>query len=542
MRNQQQKQLGEWIKGRITPLFAVVSLLLILCCYWPCLNAALVSDGYSLVVNPGVHQEPLARHFIINYTSSEYYRPLTTLSLDLTVRLFGKAPLAHHLLNLLLHWAAGLALFGIARRLLKHELWAGLAGLLFISHPLVTHTVLWVGDRSDVLALPLFLAALYCFFRFAVAKHGRLVPWPVLGALALLLSLLAKETALIALPLVPLLVWAGAQREAAEGSTIRRRVIIAAAGVAVSLLMLYLWRWLWGLGDGVPVNFEALPQRLAYYLVLLPGIQALKGLDDPGGFLLALIPALFFYILLLWAVWRAGRRGDSQRLTAALTGVPGICLLWLFITLIPVSFKFNLWYFYFLLPPFVLATTWLIRRVWRWCKPLSGFALALLLGYYILASINAGVHWRRAAEAGEGLTADLLTHSATIERSRGLVLLSVPWNFTERASFLPLAIYNYAWGLDARLEQELGFPVDYSAAAYTVVENLNEWSYRAGRTGDVLWQRAEREPFEETPIQAYIIKTAEVNDNEVRLPLPLERPVFALEGDRYILLYDPHHR
>jgi len=525
--------------GSITPLFAVASLLLALFCYWPGLNAALVSDGYSLVVNPGVHQDPLARHFIVNYAGSGYYRPLATLSLDLTVRLFGKEPPAHHLLQVLLHWAAGLALFGIARRLLKNDLWAGLAGLLFVLHPLATHTLIWVGDRTDALAVPLFLAAILCFLRSADDRGGHPRLWTAFGGLALLASLLAKETGIIALILVPFLVWTVARREVAEGSNIRRTVIIAALGAAVPILLIYLWRWLWGLGGGLPINLTELPQRLAYYLLLLPGFPPLKGVDGLGGLIPALVPALVFYALLFWAVWRAARRGGRRWMTTALSSVPGVCFVWLVVSLVPVSFKFNLWYFYFLLPPAVLATVWLLRRVWSWRKPVAGLAAVLLFGYYMAASVNTGVQWRRAAEAGDRLTGDILAHSDTIERCGGLVLMSVPWNYTERANPLPLAIYNYAWGMELRLEHALGFPVDYSAASYTVVDNLDSWSYRTGYTDDVLWQGSEHETFEATPIEAYFVPDAEVAGNEVCLPLPMDRPVFALDGDGYVPLYDP---
>lgn len=530
---------GEWFKGHTTLLVSAAMLVVCVLVYLPSLNAALVSDGYSLVVNPGAHQDPLARHFIVNYSGSGYYRPLTALSVDLTVRLFGKEPPAHRLLQILLHWAAGLALFGIGRRLLKNDLWAGLAGFIFVLHPLATHTVLWVGDRTDALALPLFLAALLCFLRSADERSERPLLWPLLGGLALLASLLAKETGLIALPLVPFLVWVVARRETSESSTVRSRVIIAAVGAAIPILVIILWRWLWGLGGGLPINLTELPQRLAYYLLLLPGFPLLKGVDGLGSIIPALVPALAFYALLLWAVWRAARRGGRRWMATASSGVPGVCLVWLVLSLIPVSFKFNLWYFYFLLPPAVLATVWLLRRLWYWRRTVVGFATALFLGYYVAASVNAGIGWRRAAEAGEALTADILDHSDTIERCGGLVLMSVPCDFTERANPLPLDIYNYAWGMELRLGQALGFPVRYSAASYTVVDDLDAWSYRAGRTDEALRQSSDHEIFETTPIEAYLIPNAEVARNEVYLPLPMDRPVFALDGDGYILLYDP---
>jgi hypothetical protein len=91
----------QWPERWATPLVAALTLLATLLCFGPSIDTSLVSDGYSLVVNPGVRAEPLAAHFTQPYNHSDYYRPLTTLSLDLTSRLFGTEPTAHHLLQLL---------------------------------------------------------------------------------------------------------------------------------------------------------------------------------------------------------------------------------------------------------------------------------------------------------------------------------------------------------------------------------------------------------------------------------------------------------
>jgi len=528
----------QWSERWATPLVAALTLLVVLLCFGPGIDTSLVSDGYSLVVNPGVRAEPLAAHFTRPYNYSDYYRPLTTLSLDLTNRLLGDAPTPHHLIQLLLHWLACLALYGLARRLLSSRLWGAAAALLFAVHPLVMHTTLWVGDRSDALALPLMLGALYAYLRWSESESEgwRRRSWLAVAALVQLAALLAKEAVLVAPALAGLLVWWRART--AERPFKRNLLIVLAVSLAVVVLY-YGWRLVFGLGGDLPLTLRGLPQRLVYYLALLPGVAELKTVSRPLALLPALVAALVCLGPLVWGTVRSARRTARGRLAAALTSPPGLALLWIIINLAPVSFAFNLWYYYFIVPGFVLGLAWLLRELWRRRKIVGGIAFALLLGYYLVAGLSGALHWRRCAEAGDALTADLTAQRQTIIDSGSLTLMTVPWFFSREAVPLPTPVYNYAWGMPYRLEHELGSFVEFRCATYTVVGDLDDWGYDGRRTGDTLLQTSADGALARAHNNAYTPPGVDFTPGEVRLEASGGSPVFALVGDRFELLYAP---
>jgi hypothetical protein len=546
--------LGDRLNRHLTPLFAAVVLVLSVLVYLPSLNAFLSCDAYYLVVNPGVRYDPLVGHFTASYMQGAYYRPLTTLSLDLTTRLFGTGPFAHHLVQILLHWAAALALFGIARRLLKSPLWGALAGLIFTLHPLAIHTVLWVGDRSDVLALPLFLFALYGYLRYA-GEGGRRWPWLLLAVAGQLLSLFAKETALVIPAVAGLLVW-GYLRPRGRRTAGRRSLFVFAVSTGVVLVYL-LWRWLVGLSGGptlyldylfwlwvfnmlgwMPLDLLTIPRRVFGYFALLPGAPGIPGVGGLVGFSATLIPAAAFFVLLILAAVRAGKRAEKRKLLSSLSSTPALCVLWLLLTLVLVGYNFCIWYAYLLLPPFAVAAAWLTRRLWRWRRRLTGFALALVLGYYLVATVHAAVQWRKAADISTALTADIVAHRDVIERSGGLVLLSVPRNFVSRGNPLPTAVYNYACLMDCRLREELGPNIEYRPASLTAPPLGDGWDYGARRRDGLLIQESSENTFR--PLDVVIDKLEGVGVAPGRVQLvPPDWPVFALRGDEYVLLYDP---
>ena len=111
----------------------------------------------------------------------------------------GSNPFGWHFVNLAIHLAAGLTLFGICRRTFaRHisrflqELQVPLAGIIavfFVVHPLQTESVTFIWQRAESLMGLLFLLALYAVIRGY--DSSRRWAW---YALALLASDLALET------------------------------------------------------------------------------------------------------------------------------------------------------------------------------------------------------------------------------------------------------------------------------------------------------------------------------------------------------------
>jgi tetratricopeptide (TPR) repeat protein len=95
------------------------------------------------------------------------WHPLTWLSHMLDCELFGLNAGAHHLVNVLLHAANTVLLFGLLWRLMN-ALWPGaFVAALFAWHPLHVESVAWISERKDVLSTFFALLTLLAYARYA---------------------------------------------------------------------------------------------------------------------------------------------------------------------------------------------------------------------------------------------------------------------------------------------------------------------------------------------------------------------------------------
>ena len=171
-------------------------------------------------------------------------RPVLNLSLAINYALGGTSVWGYHALNLSIHVAAGLALFGIIRRTrAKGEGRAALAvafstSLLWLLHPLQTEAVTYIVQRAESLMGLFYLLTLYGFIRGAQAA-GRSAPlWFGLCVACCAMGMGTKEV-MASAPLVVLLYdrtfVAGSFKEA-----FRRRLRVHAALAATWLLLAFL--------------------------------------------------------------------------------------------------------------------------------------------------------------------------------------------------------------------------------------------------------------------------------------------------------------
>jgi protein O-mannosyl-transferase len=124
------------------------------------------------------------------------WHPLTWLSLQLDVTLWGTTARGFHATNVLLH-AANVALVFLVLRVLTGAFWtSAAAALLFAVHPLRVESVAWVTERKDVLSVFFGLLALWAWAGYVAAPSVRRY---FLVVVALALSLLAKPM-LVTLP------------------------------------------------------------------------------------------------------------------------------------------------------------------------------------------------------------------------------------------------------------------------------------------------------------------------------------------------------
>lgn len=140
-------------------------------------------------------------------------RPLLNASFALSHALSGTAPWGHHLVNLLIHTLAGLALFGLVHRTLLLPALAPrfrttalplafFCALLWTVHPLQTESVTYLVQRAESLMGLWFLLTLYTAVRSFTAP--RPLGWQAAAIGACLLGVASKEV-IVAAPLLVLL-------------------------------------------------------------------------------------------------------------------------------------------------------------------------------------------------------------------------------------------------------------------------------------------------------------------------------------------------
>src|SRR5574341_2577218 len=145
-----------------------------------------------------------------------HYQPLSWLTYGLDYLLWGMNPVGYHLTSLLLHAAATVVFYFVARRLLRlalpglggesalgPSLAAAFAALLFSLHPLRVESVAWATARRDVLCGLFYLLTLLAYLRAVEGRAGgRAHPRWLAAAVGLsVLALLAKVMA-VSLPVL----------------------------------------------------------------------------------------------------------------------------------------------------------------------------------------------------------------------------------------------------------------------------------------------------------------------------------------------------
>ena len=200
---------------RLAPGLVLVACAAVL--YARSLSAPFVFDDLpSIVENQNVRALwPLSRALGSPAQSSVAGRPLASLSFAVSYAAFGLDPRGWRALNVALHAACALLLFGLVRRSLERVSEpAGLAGsarglafasaLLWTVHPLVTESVAYVTQRTELLVALALLGSHYAAVRGFERERAAESPvaWFALALAAVWLGVGAKETIVAAPPLL----------------------------------------------------------------------------------------------------------------------------------------------------------------------------------------------------------------------------------------------------------------------------------------------------------------------------------------------------
>ncbi|HEY3663528.1 MAG TPA: tetratricopeptide repeat protein [Chthoniobacterales bacterium] len=197
----------------------IAALLLVLCvlgAYAPALRNGFVWDDQALIL-----RDPLIRswqligegftHFLFtDAASSDFYRPLQRLSYTLDYAAFFNSPIGYHLVSLLWHAAAAVALFFLAEEFLarwgmesRRRSWAAFGtALVWALHPVQSAAVVYISGRADPLAAAFGFLGLYLGLRMLRAEGNQRWSFGIGAGVSFLASALSKEMGLIFL-----LVW-----------------------------------------------------------------------------------------------------------------------------------------------------------------------------------------------------------------------------------------------------------------------------------------------------------------------------------------------
>ena len=166
-------------------------------------------------------------------------RPVVNFSLGLNYAVSGTDVWSFHLVNLLIHVACGVVLFGVMRRTLlqpalaprfgRHAFELALAtAVLWTVHPLQTESVTYISQRAESLLGLLYLLTLWCFIR--AIEPGAAPKWSRWAVVTCLLGMATKEV-MVSAPLFAALYdrtfVAGSWREVWAR---RRNLLLALAG------------------------------------------------------------------------------------------------------------------------------------------------------------------------------------------------------------------------------------------------------------------------------------------------------------------------
>ncbi len=344
---------SELERSWIAALIGMVSLGLALV-LMPALNGSFVYDDISLVVdNPWVRdlntaitvwREPLWG-FTDPHLSGQvgFWRPLTVITLALGRSIGGGEAWGHHLISGLLHLAAFCAAWRLLAALLRHHTASFLIALLFAFHPLQVQAASWIAAVNDPLAGLMVLLALNSHVRWrGRGSRGT----PLLTAAFLFLGLIAKEQALVGLPLLLLLDWLLLRCET-DKERPRPSILRIWTPVLTCLVTWWLLRWsvfdspsgglggaLVGLGldftRSLQLRAEALgtwtfsifwPQNLPFFHMVRPVLA----FNEPE-WIKAMIGLALFTGLLAWGIQRRSIWWIASILALPLAVVPVLIL------------------------------------------------------------------------------------------------------------------------------------------------------------------------------------------------------------------------
>jgi protein O-mannosyl-transferase len=209
--------LLEWCSRHQSLCLATLTAIWVLVLYWKAIGAPFLYDDLDQIVNnPSLRSwhAVFTRFFLapVSFTTDllgeggSTYRPLYWLTMALDCRIWGiNEASGFHFMNLVVHWANGVLLFQLWRRIGLSSIAAATASIIWLGLPINTEAVAWVSGRAYLLCTFFLLSALLTAISY-IQKESRAA---LIGYAALsLAALFCHEQGLLLLPLTALLLLA----------------------------------------------------------------------------------------------------------------------------------------------------------------------------------------------------------------------------------------------------------------------------------------------------------------------------------------------
>jgi tetratricopeptide (TPR) repeat protein len=137
-----------------------------------------------------------------------YYRPLSMITFAIENQLFGNNPHVYHFGNIILYGLTGFFLCLLLMNLFQHfhPAFSFIITLLFMSHPIHTEVVANIKSRDEMLSF-LNLTISFLLLLRAYKQPAMSVKHLILSCAFFYFSLLSKETAMVGLFIVPLILF-----------------------------------------------------------------------------------------------------------------------------------------------------------------------------------------------------------------------------------------------------------------------------------------------------------------------------------------------
>lgn len=100
------------------------------------------------------------------------WHPLTWLSHQLDVSIFGLKAGGHHIVNVLFHTVNSILLFMLLKRLTNSTWRSAVVAAIFAVHPTHVESVAWVAERKDVLSTLFWFLSTYFYICYAKESNG----------------------------------------------------------------------------------------------------------------------------------------------------------------------------------------------------------------------------------------------------------------------------------------------------------------------------------------------------------------------------------